>query len=132
VENTARNGRALSLALGDLLETRQEALMKFLREELSAVDASLNGRMHLHLSAEDQLVVEGEENDTEILCKILSDNPLFKQRFQELSHLALLTAGLETTCKAYDALHGDTDVDAALFSHYHIYFKGTLSHFFIA
>jgi hypothetical protein len=132
VENIACHCRTLSLALDDLLETSQENLMKFLNEELAAAGASLTGRMHLHLSAEGQLVVESEDNDAEILCKIISANPLFKQRFQELSRLALLTAGLETSCKAYDALHDEAAaVDAALFSRYHLCFKGGLSHFFI-
>ncbi|MDR2744087.1 MAG: hypothetical protein LBB66_02650 [Desulfovibrio sp.] len=126
-----RNGRVLYPALGDLLEILQEALMKFLNEELAAAGLSLTGRMHLHFSAEGQLVVEGEENDTEILCKIISANPLFQQRFQELSNLAMLTAGIETACKAYYSLHGDTDIDDAPFCRYHLCFKGALSHFFI-
>lgn len=130
VEGIAQNGRTLTPALGELLEKLQEAFMAFLNGELAAAGVSLSGRMHLHLSPDGRLVVEGDDNEVESLCKILSANSFFKQRFQELSRLALLTAGLETFCNAHKASGHAVAIDVPL-DRYHLCFKNSLSHFFI-
>lgn len=126
-------GEELSRALETRLDDLQESFMAQLHSQLAAGRLNLEDRLHLSLSPEGRLVVEGSENDADKLCELISRKPALQQRFQELSRLAMLSHGVEVVRQAHNALT-DVNIDAAdnpLFSRYHICLKGSLSHFYV-
>ena len=129
LEKVQQNNITLSKALDEYLDSLQESFVNSLFKQLADNKADLKERLHLHLSPEGQLVVEGDENDTEKVCDILSSQPGIQRRFKNLSYLAMLSHGVDVARQAYQAIQSDGDRENPLFSHYHIYIKGSLSHF---
>ena len=99
---------------------------------LDAGKLELEERLHLYLSPEGRLVVEGSDNDAEKVCELISRKPALQRRFQELARLALLSHGVEVACQAHTALREpEQEADNPLFSRYHMCLKGPLSHFYV-
>ena len=104
LQNLARDGNELSQALEERLDSLQESFMALLHGQMEAGKLDLEERLHLYLSPEGRLVVEGSDNDTEKVCEIISRKPALQRRFQELARLALLSHGVEVACQAHTAL----------------------------
>lgn len=128
----ARNGEDLSQALEARLDCLQESFMEILNAQLAAGTLKREARLHLYLSPEGRLVVEGEDGDAEKLCELISGNPALQRRFQELARLALLSRGVEVARQAQDALESpESSLENPLFGRYHMCLKGPLSHFYV-
>ncbi|MGE9985456.1 hypothetical protein [Desulfovibrio sp. SGI.169] len=132
LQNLARDGNELSQALEERLDSLQESFMALLQGQMEGDKLNLEERLHLYLSPEGRLVVEGSDNDTEKVCEIISRKPALQRRFQEMAHLALLSHGVEVACQAHSALqNSEYEAENPLFSRYHMCLKGPLSHFYI-
>lgn len=132
LQNLVRDGNELSQALEKHLDSLQESFMALLQGQMEDDNLSLEDRLHLYLSPEGRLVVEGNDSDTEKVCEIISRKPVLQRRFQELARLALLSHGVEVACQAHAALQKqEQQVENPLFSRYHMCLKGPLSHFYI-
>lgn len=130
LEKMQQDNAKLSKALDEYLDSMQETFVNTLLKQLTDSKAELKERLHLHLSPEGQLVVEGDENDAEKVCDVLSKQPGIQRRFKNLSYLAMLSHGVDVARQACQAMQAsDEDSVNPLFSHYHIYIKGSLSHF---
>ena len=129
IEKMQQDNSKLSQALDEYLDSLQETFVNTLLKQLADNKADLKERLHLHLSPEGQLVVEGDENDAEKVCDILSKQPGIQRRFKNLSYLAMLSHGVDVARQACQAIQDNEDSVNPLFSHYHIYIKGSLSHF---
>ena len=132
LQSLSRDGRELSQALEAHLDSLQESFMVLLHGQLEAGKLELEERLHLYLSPEGRLVVEGSDNDAEKVCELISRKPALQHRFQELARLALLSHGVEVACQAHTALQEpELKADNPLFSRYHMCLKGPLSHFYV-
>lgn len=132
LQNLTRDGNELSQALEERLDRLQESFMALLHGQMEAGKLDLKECLHLYLSPEGRLVVEGSDNDTEKVCEIISRRPALQRRFQELARLALLSRGVEVACQAHTALQEpEQDAKNPLFSRYHMCLKGPLSHFYV-
>lgn len=132
LQNLARDGNELSQALEERLDSLQESFMALLHGQMEAGKLDLEERLHLYLSPEGRLVVEGSDSDTEKVCEIISRKPALQRRFQELARLALLSHGVEVACQAHTALQEpEQEAENPLFSRYHMCLKGPLSHFYV-
>lgn len=119
----------LSRALDEYLDSLQETFVNTLLNQLADNKTELKERLHLHLSPDGQLVVEGDEHDAEQVCDIMAKKPAIQKRFKNLSYLAMLSHGVDVTRQACHAIREDKEADNPLFGHYHMYIKGSLSHF---
>lgn len=127
-----RDGRELSQALEARLDSLQESFMEILNKQLTEGKLRIEERLHLYLSPQGVLVVEGEDSDAEKLCELISANPVLQDRFQELARLALLSRGVEVARLAQDALRNpENSMENPLFGRYHMCIKGPLSHFYV-
>ncbi|MCR4666244.1 MAG: hypothetical protein K5657_03000 [Desulfovibrio sp.] len=124
-------GGQLIESLEKQLDTLQEAFIALLSKEMKRVGVHLENRLHLSLSEEGDVVVEGEDNDTDKVQEILSHSSELQSRFRELAHLTLLSQGIDMVCQAKAALEGNARCFSPIFSHYHAYIKGSLSHFYL-
>ncbi|WP_304680062.1 hypothetical protein [uncultured Desulfovibrio sp.] len=132
LQNLARDGNELSQALEERLDSLQESFMALLQRQMNGDKLHLEERLHLYLSPEGCLVVEGSDTDTEKVCAIISRKPALQRRFQELARLALLSHGVEVACQAHTALQkSEQETGNTLFSRYHMCLKGALSHFYV-
>lgn len=128
----SRNGQDLAQALEARLDCLQESFMQILRKHLDAGKLTLEARLHLFLSPEGRLVVEGEDGDAEKLCELISGEPALQRRFQELARLALLARGVDVARQAQNALESpQNSPENPLFGRYHMCLKGSLSHFYV-
>lgn len=131
LEKLNQDSLRLSKALDEYLDSLQETFVNSLLKQLADNNVNLQNRLHLHLSAEGQMVVEGDENDADKVCHIISQKPAMQRRFKNLSYLAMLSHGVDVARQACQAIHDDDDMTNPLFGHYHMYIKGALSHFCI-
>lgn len=129
LEKLNRDSIKLSQALDEYLDSLQETFVNSLLQQLSDSKTELRERLHLHLSPDGQLIVEGDENDAEKVCDILAKKPAIQKRFKNLSYLAMLSHGVDVTRQACHAIQESDEVLNPLFGHYHMYIKGSLSHF---
>lgn len=130
LERLNQDSLKLSRALDDYLDSLQETFVNSLLKQLADDNVSLQHRLHLHLSPEGQMVVEGDENDADKVCDVIAQKPAIQRRFKNLSYLAMLSHGVDVARQACQAIHED-DANNPLFGHYHMYIKGALSHFCI-
>lgn len=77
-----RDGRELSHALEARLDSLQESFMEILNKQLTEGKLRLEERLHLYLSPQGVLVVEGEDSDAEKLCELISANPVLRIAFR--------------------------------------------------
>ncbi len=114
------------------LESMQEHFIGELCREVEARGIKLQQRLHLTLSENGELLIEGEEQESEAVQAILAEQPRLQRSFQEMARIALLAHGLGMACQAEDAIEkGNLGDNPALFSHFHAYLKGALSHFYV-
>ena len=119
-------------SLENQLDILQEEFIAQLSVELEARGIHIDGRLHLSLSGDGTMILEGEEKDTDRMQEILSESIVLQESFKELARLALLTHGITVACAADQATtNGDLGEKPEIFSHYHAYIKGSLSHFYI-
>ena len=123
------DGQILLNDLEEQIESSQENFIALLRNDLKRNAVKLEDRLHLYLSADGQLVVEGNDNDAERVHAIIAQKPFLQCRFRELARLALLSHGIDVACQAHKALKTPPDDKGVMFSRFHAYLKGQLSHF---
>ena len=118
--------------LEDEIERLQEEFIDVLFSEVEARGIKLDSRLHITISEEGELVVEGDEADTEKLQQLLAERATLTGSFRQLARLSLLAHGLDLACRAERALEDADDGDfTPALAHYHAYIKGALSHFYI-
>lgn len=119
-------------ALEAQLDSLQEIFVSLMERQFEKEKFSPGNRLHLFLSAEGKLVVEGDGEDAEQACAIFSRSPRLLRRFRELARLAVLAHGIDVARMAHTAIctGGDTD-DEPLLGRYHMCIKGALSHFYV-
>jgi len=128
----AKNGESLVLALEERLDSLQETFMDILNSQLEARHLRPEDRLHLYLSAEGTLMVEGNDNDAALLCDIITRRPDLQKSFKEMARVAMLSHGVELAAQMHNDIADQAD-DAAnpMLGHYHMCLKGPLSHFYI-
>ncbi|MBD5417609.1 MAG: hypothetical protein HDR50_08125 [Desulfovibrio sp.] len=118
--------------LEEQLDALQEAFVSLLERQFEKEKFSPEHRLHIFLSPEGKLVVEGEDDDADKVCAIFSRQPQLHQRFRELARLALLTHGIAVARRAHAAMEAGADSDEEpLLGRYHMCLKGSLSHFYV-
>lgn len=123
------DGQNLLHDLEEQIESSQEKFIALLRNNLRKNAVKLEDRLHLYLSSDGQLVVEGNDNDAERVHDIIAKKPILQSRFKELARLALLSHGIDVACQAHKAMKTPPDDEGIMFSRFHAYLKGQLSHF---
>ena len=88
-------------------------------------------RLHLYLSPEGSLVVEGTDNDAALLCDIIARKPDLQKSFKEMAQVAMLSHGVELATQIQNDMLDHMEDAAPLLEHYHMCLKGPLSHFYI-
>ena len=133
-----REGEELLPVLEEQLDALQETFVSLMERQFEKEKFTPGNRLHIFLSAEGKLVVEGEDDDADKVCAIFSRHPLLQRRFRELARLALLTHGFAVARTAHEAMEaGDnamgegTSVGAPLLGRFHMCLKGALSHFYV-
>lgn len=128
----AKNGEGLVLALEERLDSLQESFMDMLNSQLEERCLRPEDRLHLYLSAEGTLMVDGSDNDAALLCDIISRRPDLQKSFKEMARVAMLSHGVELAAQMHADIADQTD-DAVnpMLGHYHMCLKGPLSHFYI-
>ena len=123
------DGQNLLHDLEEQIESSHEKFIALLRNNLRKNAVKLEDRLHLYLSSDGQLVVEGNDNDAERVHDIIAKKPILQSRFKELARLALLSHGIDVACQAHKAMKTPPDDEGIMFSRFHAYLKGQLSHF---
>ena len=119
-------------ALEEQLDALQETFVSLLERQFEKEKFTPAHRLHIFLSPEGKLVVEGEDDDADKVCAIFSRQPQLQQRFRELARLALLTHGIAVARRAHAAMEAGADSDdEPLLARYHMCLKGALSHFYV-
>lgn len=131
-------GAELLPILEEQLDALQETFVSLMERQFEKEKFTPANRLHLFLSADGKLVVEGADDDADRVCAIFSRHPLLQRRFRELARLALLTHGLAVARTAHAAMEGSEAAagEAAsegepLLGRYHMCLKGALSHFYV-
>ena len=115
----------------NFLFAQKEKFIRLLTHAMQKAGVKLENRLHLSLSPQGDLIVEGDDNDTDKMREILSRSDLLQKKFRELAYISFLSYGIDMVCQAKEAMDEDSDEQGCLFSHFHAYIKGTLSHFYI-
>lgn len=135
VKDFLLEGAQLVPELEEHLDVLQEAFVSLMERQFDQEKFTPANRLHIFLSAEGNLVVEGADDDAEKVCAIFSREPQLLQRFKELAKLALLTHGLSVAQCAQAEIEGGGDAfdaeAASLLGRYHMCLKGALSHFYV-
>ncbi|WP_297045877.1 hypothetical protein [uncultured Desulfovibrio sp.] len=119
-------------ALEAQLDSLQETFVSLMERHFEKERFRPGNRLHLFLSAEGKLVVEGDEEDTEQACAIFSRSPRLLRRFRDLARLAMLAHGIDVARMAHTAICTGSDADGEPFpGRYHMCLKGALSHFYV-
>ena len=127
----AKDGEGLVTALEARLDELQEAFMGMLNTQLEERHLRPEDRLHLYLSPEGSLVVEGTDNDAALLCDIIARKPDLQKSFKEMAQVAMLSHGVELATQIQNDMLDHMDDAAPLLEHYHMCLKGPLSHFYI-
>ena len=130
LQSLEQDGPELLLALEERLDAMQETFMRQLLGQMAENNTELEERIHLQLSPDGELVVEGNDRDSEKVCDIIAREPALRRNFKKLAKTAMLSHGVEVARQACASLD-DTSADNPLFGHYHMYLKGALSHFYV-
>ena len=125
-------GRQILDSLEAQIENLQEKFISLLTTEIQKGGIRLENRLHISLSEKGDMIVEGEDEETDTIREIFSQSHLLKKRFKELAHITMLSHGVDVLCQAQEALdEAGEEAAGPVFSHYHAYIKGPLSHFYI-
>lgn len=125
-------GAELAPALEEHLDALQEGFVSQLERQFEKEKFSPANRLHIFLSPEGKVVVEGADDDADKVCAIFSRQPGLQRRFRELARLALLTHGITVARRAHAAMVGGGECDEEpLLARYHMCLKGALSHFYV-
>jgi hypothetical protein len=127
----AKDGEGLVNALEARLDELQEAFMDMLNTQLQERHLRPEDRLHLYLSPEGTLVVEGKDNDSALLCDIIARKPDLQKSFKVMAQVAMLSHGVELATQIQNDILEQMDDAAPLLEHYHMCLKGPLSHFYI-
>ncbi|MCR5813482.1 MAG: hypothetical protein K6G15_03170 [Desulfovibrio sp.] len=131
LDGLAMEGRQILETLESRIENLQERFIRLLTTEMQRAGIQLENRLHLSLSDQGDLIVEGEDNDTDKVQEILSHSDLLQKKFRELAYISFLSYGIDMVCQAREAMEDQESEQSSIFSHFHAYIKGTLSHFYI-
>jgi hypothetical protein len=127
-----QDGENLVLALEARLDSLQEAFVGMLNSQLMEKQLRPEDRLHLSLSSDGTLVVEGNDNDTNLLCEIIARKPTLQKSFREMAQVAMLSHGVELVTQIQsDIADQDCDEVNPLLGRYHMCLKGSLSHFYV-
>ena len=88
------------------------AVMDILNSQLEARHLRPEDRLHLYLSAEGTLMVEGNDNDAALLCDIITRRPDLQKSFKEMARVAMLSHGVELAAQMHNDIADQAD-DAA-------------------
>ena len=131
LRSLAKDGEGLVTALEARLDELQEAFMGMLNTQLEERHLRPEDRLHLYLSPEGSLVVEGTDNDAALLCDIIARKPDLQNSFKEMAQVAMLSHGVELATQIQTDMLDHMEDAAPLLEHYHMCLKGPLSHFYI-
>ena len=131
LDGLAMEGRQILETLESRIENLQEKFIRLLSHAMQKAGIKLENRLHLSLSPQGDLIVEGDDDDTDKMREILSRSDLLQKKFRELAYISFLSYGIDMVCQAKEAMDDEAGEQACLFSHFHAYIKGTLSHFYI-
>ena len=127
-----QDGPMLLRTLDEQIEQLQEDFVTGLRTQMPEEQLGLGERLHLCLSAEGKMLVDGADSDVEKVSNVLANRPELQNTFRELAKLSLLSHGIDVACQAQAALRdADAEGNSVMFSHYHACLKGQLSHFYV-
>lgn len=125
-------GAELLPLLEEQLDTLQETFVSLLERQFEKEKFTPGHRLHIFLSQDGKLVVEGEDDDADKVCALFARQPRLHERFRELARLALLTHGIAVARRAHAAMETGADSDEEpLLGRYHMCLKGALSHFYV-
>lgn len=125
-------GAQLIPELEEHLDCLQEVFVSLMEHQFAQENFKPSNRLHIYLSAEGKIVVEGSDDEAEKVCAIFSREPQLLQRFKDLARLALLTHGLSVAQCANSDIEENADAEvASLIERYHMCLKGKLSHFYV-
>lgn len=128
----AQDGEGLVQALEARLDSLQETFMDMLNSQLAEKQLRPEDRLHLSLASDGTLVVEGNDNDTDLLCEIITRKPFLQKSFREMAQVALLSHGVELATQIQnDMAYPDGEEMEPQLGRYHMCLKGALSHFYI-
>ena len=131
LDGLAMEGRQILETLEDRIEKLQGKFIHLLSGEMQRAGITLENRLHLSLSDQGDLIVEGEDDDTDKVRELLSQSELLQKKFRELAYISFLSYGIDMVCKAREVMDDEDSEQGNIFSHFHAYIKGTLSHFYI-
>ena len=127
----AKDGEGLVTALEARLDELQEAFMDMLNTQLEERHLRPEDRLHLYLSPEGTLLVEGNDNDADLLCDIIARKPDLQKSFKQMAQVAMLSHGVELAAQMHNDIMDQIEDGNPLLGHYHMCLKGPLSHFYI-
>ena len=131
LHSLAKDGVGLVSALEARLDSLQEAFMDMLSTQLQERHLRPEDRLHLYLSPEGTLVVEGSDNDASLLCDIITRKPDLQKRFKQMAQVAMLSHGVEMATQIHNDILDQAEDVNPLLEHYHMCIKGPLSHFYV-
>lgn len=127
----AKDGEELVTALEEQLDSLQEAFMDMLNMQLEERSLRPEDRLHLFISPEGTLVVEGSDNDADLLCDIIARRPDLQKSFKQMAQVAMLSHGMELATHIHNDMVDQSEDATPLLGRYHMCLKGPLSHFYI-
>ena len=127
----AKDGEGLVTALEARLDSLQEAFMDMLNTQLEERHLRPEDRLHMYVSPEGTLVVEGNDNDANLLCDIITRKPDLQKSFKQMAQVAMLSHGVELATQIHNDIIDQVEDTNPLLGHYHMCLKGPLSHFYI-
>ena len=127
----AKDGEGLVTALEARLDSLQESFMDMLNTQLEERHLRPEDRLHLYISADGTLVVEGNDNDATLLCDIITRKPDLQKSFKEMAQVAMLSHGVELATQIHNDIADQVEEANPVLGHYHMCIKGPLSHFYI-
>ena len=127
----AKDGEGLVTALEARLDELQESFMDMLNTQLEERHLRPEDRLHVYVSPEGTLVVEGNDNDANLLCDIITRKPDLQKSFKQMAQVAMLSHGVELATQIHNDIIDQVEDTNPLLGHYHMCLKGPLSHFYI-
>lgn len=105
--------------------------MDMLNTQLEERHLRPEDRLHVYVSPEGTLVVEGNDNDANLLCDIITRKPDLQKSFKQMAQVAMLSYGVELATQIHNDIIDQVEDANSLIGHYHMCLKGPLSHFYI-
>lgn len=114
------------------LDMRQDAYMKLLFEKFAEHKIVPEERVHFFLSDDGNLIIESQQDaDVEKIYSLISSTPDLQNKFKELAQLSVMSHGLGLFCDVWNGIEDGQLLDCVPLSRFHMFFKGTLSHFYV-